>query len=186
MFYQIKMIRKKTKPPIWRRAYVPSDITFTQLALILEELLEFSKTDLYEFEFYQAKARITEWHEEDSRVADYQFDKLNAPDTFINKWFENEKWFTFRIRSRNADTSDDLPEYRVEIEKAFDRVTQTEDGKPLDYPILVRELSRVNDEFWKNGANINSLMKDRCFLKERDTDYPYFSEVRNCMLLSRL
>ena len=29
-FYQLKIIRKGTKPPVWRRCLVPSNITFAQ------------------------------------------------------------------------------------------------------------------------------------------------------------
>ena len=48
MFIQIKAIRKGTKPPIWRRAYVPMGITFAQLAYIMEILLELPVTAAYE------------------------------------------------------------------------------------------------------------------------------------------
>lgn len=64
MFYQLKVIRKKTKPPIWRRVVIPSNITFAQLAVILEKLLELECSNNYQFEFYSAKVRLIEWHEE--------------------------------------------------------------------------------------------------------------------------
>lgn len=35
-----KATRKNSKPPIWRRMIVPSDVTFSQMALVLETLLE--------------------------------------------------------------------------------------------------------------------------------------------------
>ena len=34
-FYQLKITRKGTKPPIWRRCLVPSNITFSQMAVVL-------------------------------------------------------------------------------------------------------------------------------------------------------
>ncbi len=46
-WFQLKMIRKGTKPPVWRRGVVPFGITFTQLAWILEELLDCEKTEHY-------------------------------------------------------------------------------------------------------------------------------------------
>ena len=49
-FYQLKIIRKGTKPPVWRRYLVPSNITFAQMAAVLEEILEYSFTDRYESE----------------------------------------------------------------------------------------------------------------------------------------
>ncbi|MCI8683397.1 MAG: plasmid pRiA4b ORF-3 family protein [Lachnospiraceae bacterium] len=63
-WFQLKMIRKGTKPPVWRRGVVPFGITFTQLAWILEELLDCEKTEHYEFEFYQKKITLCEWKED--------------------------------------------------------------------------------------------------------------------------
>ena len=54
-FYQLKITRKGTKPPIWRRCLVPSNITFSQMAVVLEEILEYETSSLYEFEFFRKK-----------------------------------------------------------------------------------------------------------------------------------
>ncbi|MCD8230227.1 MAG: SEC-C domain-containing protein [Clostridiales bacterium] len=172
IFFQVKMIRKGEKPPIWRRAYVPSNITFAQMALILEELLEFPKSDRFEFEFYQKKDRLIEWHEEDANVHDFYYDYLNAPDTYVNEWFLNEKWFTFRIRGRAVQ----LPEYRVEIEKALD-VAYNETEMPLDHPILLVEKSPENDVFWKRRGQINDILEERYRLEKREAEYLYFAEL---------
>ena len=67
-FYQLKIIRKGTKPPVWRRCLVPSDITFAQMAVILEEILEYTFTDKYEFEFYQEKVQVREYKEGEPKV----------------------------------------------------------------------------------------------------------------------
>ena len=48
-FYKVKITRKGTKPPIWRRCLVPADITFAQMAVVLEEILEYETSSLYEF-----------------------------------------------------------------------------------------------------------------------------------------
>ncbi len=173
IFFQVKMIRKGEKPPIWRRAYVPSNITFAQMALILEELLEFPKSDRFEFEFYQKKDRLIEWHEEDANVHDYYYDYLNAPDTYVNEWFLNEKWFTFRIRGRAVQ----LPEYRVEIEKAHTDVVYNETKLPLDHPILLVEKSPENDVFWKRRGQINDILEERYRLEKREAEYLYFAEL---------
>ena len=49
-FYKVKITRKGTKPPIWRRCLVPADITFAQMAVVLEEILEYETSSLYEFD----------------------------------------------------------------------------------------------------------------------------------------
>ena len=46
-FYKVKITRKGTKPPIWRRCLVPADITFAQMAVVLEEILEYETSSLY-------------------------------------------------------------------------------------------------------------------------------------------
>ena len=58
--YQLKMIVKNTKPPVWKRFLLPAGITFSQLAVILEEAAEETPADRYEFEFYQAGIHLRE------------------------------------------------------------------------------------------------------------------------------
>ena len=111
MFYQVKAIRKGVKPPVWRRILVPANITFAQMALLLETVLELPASDQFEFEFFGRKDRIIEWHEENDSIHNYYYNYLHAPDTFVNAWFQNEPWFTFRLR----DSGSQYPEYRVEI-----------------------------------------------------------------------
>ena len=39
-YIQVKAIRKGTKPPTWRRIFLPLGITFAQMAVILETALD--------------------------------------------------------------------------------------------------------------------------------------------------
>ena len=55
MFYQLKITRKGTKPPIWRRRLIPADINFEKLAEMLQDILEYQSTDLYEIEFFSIR-----------------------------------------------------------------------------------------------------------------------------------
>ena len=57
-FYQLKITRKGTKPPVWRRCLVPADTDFAKLAAMLEDILEYADTENYEFEFFQKKLRL--------------------------------------------------------------------------------------------------------------------------------
>ena len=98
-FYQLKIIRKGTKPPVWRRCLVPSNITFAQMAAVLEEILEYSFTDRYEFEFYQEKVHVREYREDEPQVTSYQYDFSNASDTFVNDLLDKMTWFTFRVKT---------------------------------------------------------------------------------------
>lgn len=40
--FQLKIAIKNSKPPIWRRVIVPAGITFSQLSLILNEVMGWS------------------------------------------------------------------------------------------------------------------------------------------------
>ena len=84
MFIQIKAIRKGTKPPIWRRAYVPMGITFAQLAYIMEILLELPVTAAYEFEFFQEMDRLIEGDNREKLKTDYRFRYRNAVKASVN------------------------------------------------------------------------------------------------------
>ena len=57
-FYQLKIVRKGSKPPIWRRCLIPADITFDRLADIMKDILQFESSDQYEFEFFQKKVQF--------------------------------------------------------------------------------------------------------------------------------
>ena len=137
-FYQLKIIRKGTKPPVWRRCLVPSNITFAQMAAVLEEILEYSFTDRYEFEFYQEKVHVREYREDEPQVTSYQYDFSNASDTFVNDLLDKMTWFTFRVKTDEQK----LPEYRAEVEKKLPAVS--EDGGAL-CPVIMKE---------KTGASI--------------------------------
>ena len=41
MFYQLKITRKGTKPPVWRRCTVAADVTFANMAAMLEKLVQY-------------------------------------------------------------------------------------------------------------------------------------------------
>ena len=182
IFFQIKAIRKGAKPPIWRRAFVPSNITYAQLALILEEILELPYSDRYEFEFYTNKYRLIEWQEEDDKLGDYYYSYLNAPDTYINEWMLNEKWFTFRLRLRHGEE----PEYRVEIEKALkDVILNRETGEALNSPLILKEVSVKGDVYWTNAAKINDLLKERYYLNASEAEYLNFSELQHGIQLAQ-
>ena len=52
MFYQLKITRKGTKPPVWRRCTVAADVTFARMAAMLEKLVQYPAGSLYEIEFF--------------------------------------------------------------------------------------------------------------------------------------
>ena len=63
MFYQLKITRKGTKPPVWRRCTVAADVTFANMAAMLEKLVQYPAGSLYEIEFqkkYRSVRTVTE------------------------------------------------------------------------------------------------------------------------------
>ena len=166
-FYQIKAIRKGCKPPLWRRAFVPMNITYTQLAIVLEELLEIDKSPLFGFEFYKAGYRLIEWNEE-FIIPDYRFTYLDASENYVNDLFDTEKSFTFRMLGKNNS----LPEYKVEIEKRGCVVTN--DIEQLSYPFLTKAKSDTEDKYWSSGHQINGIYKNNYKLSNGKDSYDDF------------
>ena len=68
--YQLKIIEKKARPPIWRRALVPYGITFSVLAYILNEIMELEEPPVFRMVF------------EDKNVHLLEIDKLDRPADF--------------------------------------------------------------------------------------------------------
>ena len=49
-YYEIKVTIRESHPPTWRRLRIPADITFNDLAAIIEIAFEWCGYHLYEFE----------------------------------------------------------------------------------------------------------------------------------------
>ena len=173
MFVQIKAIRKGTKPPIWRRAYVPVGVTFAQMAYILEMLLELPVAEEYEFEFFQEKDRLVEGVSAEQIKTDYQFRYRDAVKAALKDWAQSKTWFTFRL---NTD-GEDLPQYRVEFEKLATDIKVGDEKKPLEQPLILKEVSVTEDHYWTSPQDLNKKLYDVCFLVEGKAKYPAFDLV---------
>ena len=110
--FQLKIVIKNSKPPIWRRVIVPTGITFSQLSMILNEVMGWSGYHLFEFEFYHQELRIIEGAEDVDLIGSYDY--LEASTTFIREFMEENDWFTYTY-----DLGDDW-QHRVTIEKIID------------------------------------------------------------------
>lgn len=110
--FQLKITIKNSKPPIWRRVIVPTGITFSQLSMILNEVMGWSGYHLFEFEFYHKELRIIEGADEIDLFGPYDY--LEASTTFIREFMEENDWFTYTY-----DLGDDW-QHRVAIERIID------------------------------------------------------------------
>ena len=112
--YQLKITIKDSKPPIWRRCIIPSGITFSQLSILINEIMGWSGYHLFNFEFYHSQIRVEEETEDSNCFGSFDgYDVAEASTSYINEYMENEEWFTYTY-----DFGDDW-EHRVTIEKVI-------------------------------------------------------------------
>ena len=139
MFYQLKITRKGTKPPVWRRCTVAADVTFANMAAMLEKLVQYPAGSLYEIEFFQKKVQI---RENGDGEAKNNFTLLNAGATETAELMDSEKWFTFRQYGADKEA----PEYRVDIEK--------KDEGTAEAPSIIKEVKGEDDPYWTEAPEL--------------------------------
>ena len=135
-FYQLKITRKGTKPPVWRRCLVPADTDFAKLAAMLEDILEYADTENYEFEFFQKKLRLQNLEAQTAEATKGSYEYAEAKGRQIAELLDTEAWFTFRVKGM------ELPEYRTDIEK---KIT---DEEKAGTPEILKETKSAEDDFW--------------------------------------
>lgn len=159
--YQIKLILKNTKPPVWKRCVIPSGITFSQLALVLDGILETAPQADYEFEFYQAGFQVRERREGENPVRSCRFDCMCASDSYIDEKMEREPWFTFR--------PGDGSQYRAEIEKSFE--------EEISSPSVVKQKDSEGVKGWSEADAVNERLRERFSVRYGEPDYRSFEEL---------
>lgn len=120
--YQLKMIVKNTKPPVWIRMEVPAGMTFSALSLILNHVYLLEQKGTFGFEFYMKKVRLAEDGPDNLFKAKFDFDVQDAASTFIDTYLDTEKNFSY--------FSNDM-KFRVEIEK-------TDSQYLLEFPSVIK------------------------------------------------
>lgn len=93
--YQLKAAIKNHKPAVWRRCMVPGGITYSQLSLILTEVMGREEEADFEFEFYHRKIRFGESGEERQLKPDYSYSVAEASEFYIDELLDTEEWFSF-------------------------------------------------------------------------------------------
>lgn len=122
--FQLKIVIKNSKPPIWRRVIVPAGITFSQLSMILNKVMGWCGYHAFEFEFYHQEIRLIE-EAEDLDIGYGPYDYIEASTTYIREYLEENEWFTYTY-----DLGDDW-QHRVTIEKIID-------DYEYDYPQVIK------------------------------------------------
>lgn len=123
--YQLKIVIKNSKPPIWRRCIIPAGITFSHLSIIFNKVMGWSGYHLSEYEFYHLGLQLRE----DDKLLDFiplgDYDLLDSSKTYINEYIEKQKWFTYTY-----DFGDHW-QHRVTIEEVIT-------DYPYNYPQVVK------------------------------------------------
>ena len=164
--FVLKMIEKNTKPPMWRRLYVPGGITFTQLSFILDDMFFLKHEDTFGFEFFSCKYQISErgaYHFKGSR---WQYSQRNADDTYIDDYLVPEPWFSFY-----RETDEGIRAFRVEIEERLPAVE-------LHAPQVIRVVTEKSDTVWRD-TDINALLRERYTITYRK-EPSYLSHAQLC------
>ena len=149
-FYQYKVTKKGEKPPVWRRCLIPADITFAQLAMILDDVVDAKETLRYEFEFKTSKIFIRENEETESG-----YEELDAKETFVSELADGEAWFSFCPDCAEKKGSI----YRIDRETA----ALNEKGKQEmpEYPVIVKESEAAQKAFPTKLAAKNKVLRQR-------------------------
>ena len=111
--YQLKIQIQNSHPPIWRRIIVPAGLSFSQLSILLNEAMGWCGYHLTSFEFYHQKIRIEENLEEYDMWGWDEYEMLEAGETLIDEFLDDEQWFTYIY------DFGDYWKHRVTIEKVL-------------------------------------------------------------------
>ena len=139
--YQLKIIIKNTKPPVWRRVSIPSGITFSQLSLLINEIFELEYKHNFQFEFYSCKVQLEEQREGKVFQPNGHYDLQEASSTYINDYFDCEKACSYYCGSKA---------FRVEIEKITEK----------DMPLQIIKVKSENNENYTIQKKIDAKLKN--------------------------
>ncbi|MDO4340195.1 MAG: plasmid pRiA4b ORF-3 family protein [Eubacteriales bacterium] len=120
--YQMKIVIKDSHPPIWRRFIVPAGLSFSQLGIVLNEVMGWTGYHMNSFEFGHLGIKLEE-ESEDYGWEDY--DTENSAENMIEPYLDSEEWFTY------VYDFGDYWQHKVTVEKVLT------DYK-YDYPMVLK------------------------------------------------
>lgn len=116
--FQIKIMMKKTHPPVWSRCVIPGGITFSELAVLLNEITGWIGQSSFLFEFYHRGLRVKEKNADgELKVTAWNYDAQDAAVCYIDECLEQEEWFSYTFENGFS--------CRVTIEKVMDQCSFT-------------------------------------------------------------
>lgn len=169
--YQLKAAIKNQKPTVWRRCIVPGGITYSQLSLVLTEIMGRGEEGDFEFEFYQKKIRFGESREDKSLRVDYYYSVAEASEFYIDELLDTEDWFSFYYG--------DQLKLRVTIEKRLER-----DNDEYTWPFIVDAREAVTEknisesDVRENLRLINESLKKKYTVRYEEPEYKTREQIR--------
>ena len=143
--FQLKVMIKNSKPPVWRRVVVPEEILFSQLSLIFNKIMGWGGASDFEMIFPSLDVCLLNGVDE-REGKDTSFVYLEASATYISAYMEEDDWFTYVCEHGGKKS------HRVTIEKVLE-------DYEYRYPQVVKyagscfaenediyDLDRVNEE----------------------------------------
>ncbi|WP_339171821.1 plasmid pRiA4b ORF-3 family protein [Anoxybacillus sp. FSL W8-1294] len=163
--YQLKIALRGIRPPIWRRVLVPSNITFDQLHLIIQEAMGWKNYHLYQFETSDAIIDVPHPLDDFSHP---RKDMLDSRKIRIKTYLSQEKdkvLYTY-------DFGDNW-EHIVTLEKIEKRM------EPLTHPICIKGKRACPPEdvggVW-GYQDVIDMMQDDTRKQEREEFLEWYDE----------
>ena len=85
--YQLKIQIKESHPPIWRRVIIPAGLSFSQLSVLLNEVMGWCGYHLSKFEFCHLGICIEENPDEGYGFDEYEY--RNASGEIIDSYLDS-------------------------------------------------------------------------------------------------
>lgn len=123
--YQMKITIKDSHPPIWRRFIVPAELSFSQLSVVLNEVMGWCGYHLFSFEFNNIGLCLEEADENGDDWPVEDFDRDDASVIMLEAYLDKEKRFTYVY-----DFGDDW-RHAVVVEKIIEEYE-------FNYPVVLK------------------------------------------------
>lgn len=169
--YQLKAAIKNQKPAVWRRCIVPGGITYSQLSLILTEVMGRVEMADFTFEFYHRKIRFGESGEDRQMKPDYSYSVAEAWEFYIDELLDTEEWFSFYYG--------DQLKLRVTVEKRLEW-----DSDQGAYPFIVdvkevvEEGSISESDMRENFQRVNEELKKKYAVRYGEPEYKTREQIQ--------
>ncbi len=148
--YQLRIGIKRYKPATWWRCVVPGGITYSQLSLILTDVMGIDIGEEFIFEFYRRKLRLYEGWESRRDMRRVNYSTGEAAEFYIDELLDQEDWFSFYCGAGRKWKLRVTVEGRMEDGKPWPCITEIRDvegkarGKDLE-----ETAGRINEELKK-------------------------------------